>query len=195
MALAFTQNDLTGDCSAVAGVDKEMAAGGVAGSAEDSISIPSSASSGFNLNWQAIPGASVTWDAGNWTVRFNVTTANMNLTWERIQISRYTSACVFQENIMSVTGLAIACSTTGVKSSTQTGTAGTAPAATDYLTVLVGFNNGAMSSQILGITEDQNIDSPFSVTVADSSKYWRRTGHVPGMRVDKGHTLGFGRSW
>lgn len=30
---------------------------------------------------------------------------------------------------------------------------------------------------------------------AESSKYWRRTGNVPGMRPDKGHAPTWGRTW
>lgn len=113
--------------------------------------------------------ASTTGSAGTWTVRFNVSTANMNLTCSAVYVCRASSDGTNQETIGSATGLAIDLSTTGVKSQNVTGSAVTL-AAGDFASVQLVFTNAAMSLQAIGITFDQNIDSPFSVPAAFIAK-------------------------
>ena len=107
----------------------------------------------------------VIWSAGTWTVRLNVTTANMNLTLQKVAICRLNSANVNQEKIGEATGLAVGLGTTGVKSINVTGIA-TTPSVGDKVMILWSGDNSAMSTQAADITYNQNIDSPFSVPAA-----------------------------
>ena len=109
--------------------------------------------------------ADVTWSDGTWTVRFNVTTENKNLTVTEIYICRVDSAGANQETIGSATGLSISLSTTGVKEQSVTGIAVTQTAG-DLVVISIVGTNGAMTTQSAAITNDQNIDSPFTVASA-----------------------------
>src|SRR4029453_16424859 len=101
------------------------------------------------------------WAAGSWTFRLNVTTANATVTWTDTYICRLNSANVSQATIGSLTGQTTSLSTTGVKTHTVTGAAQT-PAASDKVYIVLVFNcTGA--NQTLGVTFNQNIDSPFEV--------------------------------
>src|SRR4029434_1901476 len=115
------------------------------------------------------------WAAGSWTVRLNVTTLNTTVTWTDTYICRLNSANVSQATIGSLTGQTTSLSTTRVKTHTGTGAArnpatrvqahtvtGAAqtPAAGDKVYIVLVFNcTGA--NQTLGVTFNQNIDSPF----------------------------------
>jgi hypothetical protein len=101
-----------------------------------------------------------TWLTGIWTVRLNVITANSNVTWTDCFICRVDSSCTSQATIASASSLGIALSTTGVKSTTMTGTAQT-PNAGDKVIVVLAFTNSVASLQSVGIIDDQFIDSPF----------------------------------
>src|SRR4030095_14560349 len=101
------------------------------------------------------------WAAGSWTVRLNVTTLNTTVTWTDTYICRLNSANVSQATIGSLTVQTTSLSTTGVKTHTVTGAAQT-PAAGDKVYIVLVFNcTGA--NQTLGVTFNQNIDSPFEV--------------------------------
>lgn len=113
--------------------------------------------------------AGVVWGAGQWTVRLNVTTANMNMTLDTVIIVRTSSGCVGQEVIGTAASLAISLGSTGVKSVNVTGISVT-PSVGDIVTVESTVSNSSMNSQSVVFTMDQNIDSPF--TVATQSLLW-----------------------
>lgn len=114
--------------------------------------------------------ADASWDAGDWTVRFNITTSNMNLTVTEIYVCRVNSSCTNQATIGSETGLSISLGTTGVKTQVVSPGAAQTPSVGDKVLVVLIASNGAMTSQSCGITSDQNIDSPF--TVVTKSLLW-----------------------
>lgn len=173
MARSYQQTDTTDNNirtispfgSGQVDVSKTMAVGGSAGSVAGTVSVASSNSgnSAFDLSFRTAdgdPGTADDWAAGNWTVRFNVTTANMNLTWDGLGIAAVDAGETASTSIVSATSLAISCSTTGVKSTTQSGSA---PGSNkDHVQVSCGFSNGAMSTQTLGVTPSELLDGPFS---------------------------------
>lgn len=143
----------------------ECTVGGTSGGVASLPSLQSSESNVQGLSFICIPTAGATGDSGTWTVRVNVTTANMNLTITEVYICRHNSSGVFQEAIGSATGLSISLGTTGVKSQNVTGSAVTL-AAGDLAVISISVSNGAMSTQTAAITRDQNIDSPFSAATS-----------------------------
>jgi hypothetical protein len=177
VALDFQQTDSNATCTAsdayCSGLsvyntaNRQASDGGTAGSTPVSISIGSS-STGVAYRVGCVVAATVSWDAGTWTVRFNVSTANMNITWDAVYLCRVNSACANQESLGSATGLGISCGTTGVKSTTVSGS-GTTPGAGDEVYVVCSFANGAMSLQSFSVTPDQLISSPFSVAATPAS--------------------------
>lgn len=172
--MIFTQTDSGSPCSAaqdlgcsgrsassVAVADKVASVGGTAGSTPYAWQFGASNTNVVVNAVDCTVPASTSWDAGTWTVRFNVVTSNMNLTITEIHICRVNSSCANQATIGSATGLSIALSSTGVKSQNVTGVAQTPGVGDRVLIVFVG-SNGAMSSQSADIIPDQNIDSPFT---------------------------------
>lgn len=171
MAVVYTQTQTNTLCSAnnnycAAGTatttdstQKECTEGGTAGSTEVGRLILGTLTRN-NAIFGIVPGT-VTGDSGTWTVRLNVTTANMNLSISEIYICRVNSSCVNQETIGSATGLSISLGSTGVKTQTVTGSAVTLGAG-DIVTVVFKIVNGAMTDQSFNFTPDQNIDSPFT---------------------------------
>jgi hypothetical protein len=158
MASNYTETDGTGTPCSIGDVDRVMADGGTAGSSEFTFDIGSGAGQKA-VTFQDTPGASVTWASGNWTIRINVTTAAKNSTWNDVRVRRYNSSCVFQEDLV-VAALTVDTSTTGVKSTVQSGSAAT-PSAGDILVVRCLFNSTS-HSETLGITPSEDIDSPFT---------------------------------
>jgi hypothetical protein len=135
------------------------------GSGTTDISAPSSASGVASLVFGCTGAGSLSWDAGDWVVRFNVTSSNMNLTVTAIYVCRANSSWTNVETLGSATGLSISLATTGVKSQTVT-CSGTTPVSTDNVLIVLLHNNGAMSVQQYTITLDQDIDSPFTAVTA-----------------------------
>ena len=177
MAMIFTlTNSTTGVCAGNAvycsgaatsdgGASRVASVGGTAGT-ETTLATSALASSTDNANGLYtldIP-AGTSGDSGTWTIRLNITTANMNLTVTKIYVCRVNSSCTNQETIGSATGLSISLGTTGVKTQTVSGSAVTL-AAGDKVVIVFVLSNGAMSDQIARWGNDQNIDSPFSVVV------------------------------
>jgi hypothetical protein len=135
--------------------------GGTAGTTTLTEGVTGSAADELGCRWEIAPAVGVSWDAGTWTVRLNVTASNMNLTWDLVYICRVDSSCVNQATIGSTTGLAISLSTIGVKTATVSGAAQT-PTAGDLVQVILGFDNGSMNAQTFDVLSDQLIDSPFN---------------------------------
>lgn len=107
---------------------------------------------------EIIPDANTNWAAGTWTVRLNVTTA-VAATLTAIYICRISSVCANLATIGSATGLSISLNATGVKTQTVSGAAQT-PGAGDHVYIVFVGSSAAMNA-VVGITSDQDIDSPF----------------------------------
>ena len=170
MALIFTQTDTDGACAGAvfcgpgtlnaAKSVKAGSSGASAGSTPVSVSIDASATDKYAVWFELTVDSGVSWDSGNWTQRLNVTTANMNLTWTRIEVCRISSGCVNQSTIYNqAQGISLA--STGVKDVIGLGV-GVTPSVGDKVIVALGFSNGAMTAQSFSFTPDQNIDSPFT---------------------------------
>lgn len=202
MAINFTQTDTAGDCDAVAAYcsgrpvgsvilssnDRQCTDGGTAGTGSNIIQLGGSETDVVGALFTCGVDADVSWDAGNWTVRLNVTSANMNITWSRVAICRVNSSCVNQNSIANVGSLGISLGSTGIKSTTVSGSAQT-PSVGDKVVIVFGFTNSSMSSQQFTITPDQNIDSPFTVAVdpfidADTGSYLL-TGTTSTLELDR----------
>ena len=177
MAISYTQTDDSVSCVAnsycsgisvdtLAG-ESEAVDGGTAGSGTFDITNINDAADRVGGGFSIVPDSGVSWDAGTWTVRFNVTTENMFLTVTEIYICRVNSSCTNQETIGSATGLSISLSSAGVKSQTVSGSAVT-PSAGDRVTICLVVNNSNMNRQTATITKDQDIDSPFTAVVDES---------------------------
>jgi hypothetical protein len=142
--------------------------GGSAGSQ----SLGASAAAGADVtagNFMIDQAGTFFWNAGQWTVRLNVTTANTNITWEAIYVCRVDSSFNTISTLGSVTGLGISCGTTGVKTANVTTVADYSRASTDNCLVIVGIHNSSnMSFATLNHLGNQLIDSPFD-TVQTSS--------------------------
>lgn len=143
----------------------QASVGGTPGTTGWSVSTGASATSEWDFSIQIIPASGVSWDAGTWTVRFNVSTANMNVTLVGVYICQADSGMNNKATIGSSTGLAISLGTTGVKSTTVSGSSAT-PAAGDMVYILLIFSNGAMTNSSTNIQMNQNIDSPFTAGAA-----------------------------
>ena len=160
---------------------KQMSEGGTAGSSEVTVSLPASlngnlTSSAHFRTAAGVPNANFA--SGNWTVRFEVTSSNMNITWDAIGIAGVNAAVTGASIVYQVTGLAISCATTGVKSHTGAGAAITTN--TDHIQISLGFSNGdTMMTQTLGITPSQNVDSPLEPPAA--SRYGFVNFQDPGV--------------
>lgn len=175
MAINFQQTDtaatfpndhctVDADCTGLTS-GRECSDGGSAGSTAVSPAPTIVASVGRVVRaFKCVVDSGVSWDAGTWTVRMNVTTANMNLEIDRLWICRIDSSGNSQAQIGDSDTLSspISLASTGVKSQTVSGSA-QSPSAGDVVWVLVRVNNGAMSTQSFTFTPDQLIDSPFNV--------------------------------
>lgn len=174
MALTFIRHDVGAKCSSSDG--NQCSGAATPNAAGTELLVVGGNGSGSNYNGQLaaeqtafgsiatlIVPASTNWAAGDWTVRYNVSSANMNMTWVATYICRVSSTCVNQATIGSLTGQSISLGTTGVKSMTVSGSAQT-PGATDKIVIMFVFTNGAMTAQSWGASAiSANIDSPFTV--------------------------------
>jgi len=115
------------------------------------------------------PGGSADWAAGDWTVRIEITTSNMVLTWDAIGIAAVNAAITSHTNIGEATSLGISLSTTGVKSATVSGSS---PASNkDHVQITLGISSTSAMNTTIGITPSQNIDTPILRSVATSLIY------------------------
>lgn len=203
MGVNYTQTDTFGSslqswCSgaSVFSADSKVAQdGATAGSASDSVNVSSSAVSELDLGFEITPASGTTWGSGTWTVRLNVTTANMNVTWVAVYICQVDSGDTNKATIGSTTGLSISLGTTGVKSTTVSGSAVT-PAANDKVQIVLLFSNGAMSTSTWSQTPNQNIDSPFTAssnkTLAASGGSYTLTGTAATPKLGRNTAAGAG---
>lgn len=115
----------------------------------------------FWIKSSGIPSGT-SWDAGTWTVRWNITTANMNLTLRRCVICKVDSGITTYTKIGETSGLATSLGSTGVITISVTGSAMT-PSAGDQIIIMFFGDNSSMNLASVTVTENQNIDSPFTL--------------------------------
>lgn len=131
-----------------------------------------------NIWWHCVIPAGASWDAGNWTVRLNVTGAAMNTTWEGTYICRLNSACANQASIGSLTGQSIDVGTTGVKTFPAISGAAQTPSAGDLVMVICRFTEtSGHGNNTITYLPDQLINTPFddgvTGTAAGYQQYYR----------------------
>jgi hypothetical protein len=83
----------------------------------------------------------------------------MNFTLREVYICRVNSSDVSQATIGSDTAVNTVLTSTGVRSGTISGSAQT-PNSGDYVNIVFVFTNGAMTTQSIGVTHNQLIDTP-----------------------------------
>lgn len=185
MALNFTQTNTAGTtgidapsaCASGdpgfggAGTTRIASDGGSVGSTPVSIQFNGSAEGLGKHGFEITVASGVSWDAGTWTVRLNVTAANMNLTLTKCRLCVFNSSNISQASLGSNTELSISLGSTGVKTASVTGSS-YSPSVGDKVMVIWYTVNGSMSSQTFEFTPDQNIDSPF--TAVTPSLVWDR---------------------
>src|SRR5438309_5675605 len=140
--------------------------GGTAGSGNFTLGLAASQTTVIGWAFEIPITNGENWLGGTWTIRLNINTANANVTWTNVDICRVSSGCVSQATIGSASGLGISLGSTGVKTTTVTGSAET-PSANDKVWILLGFTNSAASAQNTGIIDDQLIGSPFMFAIPD----------------------------
>lgn len=173
------QKDTTANCSTVAAfcsgrsvtggtaVSRDAEDGATAGSSEATITLSGGETTVVGMQLVSDALGVTLWEGGNYTVRVNVTTSDMNITLEEVHLCRVNSSCTNQEDLGGSTGLAIDCGTTGVKTITVEGALTSTASATDHLAVVLVFTNSfSMSSKSIGITPNQIIDTPIEQAAA-----------------------------
>ena len=175
MPITLIQTDIAADCafgeycSAIAAGSatsaKRATSGGVAGVTAVTVTAQNDSSFHSLINFNSIANEpnSASWESGTWTVRIEVTTANMNMINNSAVVCRVSSACVNIAEV-GVTGN-LDFSTTGVKSATASGSAQSA-SASDVIEVVISTNNNFTMAQSFGYKPSQNIDTPVNQGVA-----------------------------
>jgi hypothetical protein len=182
MALTITQTDTAGvaaqSCNgrtATGATSRAASPGGTAGSTPVATGNQNSGTHLTKIAFSWTPDAAVTWNSGTWTIRVNVTTGNTNLTIEDVCIRRLNSADADQGSIGQATAQAISGSA-GVKSINISGAAQTPAAGDKVLITLTVSNASGQMNQQFSWTPDQDVDSPFSVTVPNPAVAVNDTG-------------------
>lgn len=174
MSLAYVQSDTVAPAGTIAAcsgaavqnaVARLAALGGSAGSTQVT-STPRNVRASAMMEFT--PAADVVWNAGSWSIPWNVTNANANATLEEVHVCRLNSSNVSQATIGSTTGIGTALSSTGVITTNVTGSAQTPSAGDKVYIVFVFDTNG--SPQAIGWTPDQTITTPFTLP---ASNPWR----------------------
>lgn len=171
MAINYTQEDTNAACADNAfcsgladgiGSRKQCEDGGTVGSTEDVFTTIKGGAINAYLFLQCEIVADVDWNAGDWTVRWNVTDGNMDVDLEEIHICRVNSSCVSQASIGSDIAIAENLASTGIRTRTIAGSVQT-PSVGDDVVIVFGLqNNNSMFNRDIGWTPDQNVDSPFT---------------------------------
>ena len=156
--MILTQTDSVGSCTSGFLSNRLASVGGSQGSSPVTINLAGDAIDDFVFQCPISDGS--TWSAGDWTVRLNVTTANMNFRVTNVYIQRYSSACSSIAILGSVNPVE-ALSSTGVKTWVIS-CSGATPNPGDLTIVRLEVSNVSMSAQSFEFTPNQNIDSPFT---------------------------------
>ncbi len=136
--------------------------GGTAGTVSNPIGMDASASRKIAVGWSYTPGGSVSWNAGTWVVKLEISTANGNCTWTDCFICRTNSSNVNQATIGSATGINQGLGSTGVKTSPSISGAAQTPNAGDKVWIILAFSNTQGTIQTFNYKSSQVISSPFT---------------------------------
>lgn len=177
MPITYTQTDALTDCSDFSAcatgtvgsttLESEIIEGGTAGTTEQSTDIPASSSRLISFFQTSGGVSSTSWDSGNYTVRWNVTTSQNNTSITGVWICRIDSSCSNLASVGSDTSLSIDISGGGIFSTTVSGTSQSASSTDDLYIITEITNSHSMTSRSVGITPDQNIDTPISKSVSE----------------------------
>jgi hypothetical protein len=154
----FELSTCSGAVSAIALSENITAVDATPGITSQPITLPFGDSWGIRFK---LTGSHTNWNAGTYTVRLNVVTANMNVTLSSVYVCRVASDDTPISTIGSSTALGLSLATTGVITTTVSGTAET-PNFGDYINIVLVFTNGAMTNQTFEYLPDQNIDTPLT---------------------------------
>lgn len=182
MAITYTQTDTTTDCedqtacaTGTVGsttLTTELIEGASGGTTEQSADIPSD-SSRLVVFMQTSGGVgATTWESGTYVPRWNVTTSQMDTAITGVWICRMDSTCTNQATVASNTSLNKDISGGGVFSENLTGTSQSASETDDIFCITEITNSNTHSSRSVGITPDQNFDTPIvinSTVAADTA--------------------------
>lgn len=148
--------------------NKSMVEGGTAGVTAVSIT-QDVVVNGINTIAFSTPANSpglTSWASGDWTVRWEITTANMSVEMPEVAICRLSSAGANLASVGVLVPTAVSFGTVGVKTLTVTGSAQTA-SSTDRINVGLNVRNtNSMATQVWGFTPSQLISSPLNLPVA-----------------------------
>lgn len=180
MAIDFVQTDTLAPCGVIqaclpvapAGdADAVQASkGGTPGTTELACAV-AAASSESCLMFELAIADDDSLDAGTLSLPINVTTAQMDVTWEEIYVCRLNSSCTSQETLGSVTGLARDVSGGGVFTETVSLSAASAHDAGDVVYIVLVFANAhTMTSRNVAVTPDQTISTPFTSAVPNDGQ-------------------------
>jgi hypothetical protein len=180
VAITLTQTDTASDlaasvqlCSAIStfasagAAAKAATVGGTAGVTAISTTIHVGTVTD-NFGWlysdAGVPN-NTSWEAGTWTVRCEVTTANANITVLEAQVCRVNSSGTNQASVISGAGALVlganGATTTGVKSGSASGSAQAGSAAGDRMAVVLTAKNTLTSMPTaFSWKPSQNIDTP-----------------------------------
>ena len=185
MPIVLTQTDTAAACTQDACGNaaiqfefsaKQATAGGTAGVTAVSLTQNTLNLERSTIFFQSADGEpnSTSWEAGAWTFRLEVTTANKNLGWgpvggssnNGVGIGSMTPGCVCTDVWdFSLNGVDL--STTGVKTQTFTTVGNSARSASDRIWIVYGIHNETTMQQAWAYKPSQNIDTPVNQGSSD----------------------------
>ncbi len=101
------------------------------------------------------------WASGTWVLAWEVTVAD-TATWDNVDVCRMNAACssVLDGSVANATSLAISLNSTGVKSTSQSGSSQTAGATDIWLVTFGCIGNGAHGNDSPDVQWSQLIETP-----------------------------------
>lgn len=196
MPINFQQTDTAPACTAAAfcsgrslgGADEtEMQAedGGTAGITADTFGMAGSDSLVVVFTNEIVVAAGVTWAAGTWTVRVDITKALTDFTFEEVHLCRVNSSCVSQASFGSLTAIGESV-TAGVHTFSVTGTAET-PSAGDIVQIVHVMSHAGTMTKTAKYVPSQLVDSPFTAPVGGIDELgamsFRLAGNIMNIRA------------
>lgn len=159
---------------------------GSAGSVEVNFGI-NKAGTEAGIMFQSDGIGETSWDAGTYTVRVNVTTAQANLEFAEVYVCRANSSGINQATVGSLTGLTEALSA-GTHTFNVTGSSQTAGATDVVYIVLVIFNTQPHADQTGYFTPSLVINTPITSTAAAAGllDFERATGRGASRGIMRG---------
>ncbi len=197
--ITFQQTDTAALCGAqvccapdslgVTNDARQMSQFGTAGSGNYTVKINADGSEYVAIMFESAAGepGKDTWESGTWTINFNVTTANSSVTWTGCYICREQAACGSLVLIGQNQAVNKSCGTTGVKTTTVSGSAYGPNSVTDRVYVLLAFTgSGGVGTKTIAYKPDQTIVSPLVSILRPPLNFpWPRRKKKPGPRPRK----------